>query len=176
VNYLNDSFGLSLSIPREWVIVSAQQSSQIVDESKKILQARDQSQQTQIEQSIARSTTLLALTKLPAGQPNNASFMLIAERIPSPQIRNGVDVIRAMENVMKGSNFNIEFQGETRTERISNADFAVATIKNSSPHGVFNQKIYVTVKNGFALQFFFTYLDDADLTPYDAIMKSVKLK
>ena len=34
----------------------------------------------------------------------------------------------------------------------------------------------MTVKNGYALQFFYTYLDEADLPAFDSIMKRVRMK
>jgi hypothetical protein len=174
--YVNDFFGLSLSVPRDWEVISAQRRGELIEESKKALRGQDQKKQAQVNASIERSTILLSMTKFPAGQPSNAAFMLIAERIPSPSIRSGFDVLRAVEALAKGTNFTVEFQGGVRTEQIGGADFGVATIKNSSPYGVFMQKAYVTTKNGYALQFFYTYLDEADLPTLDSIIKSVKVK
>lgn len=176
VDCVNSFFGLSLSVPRDWQVVGSERSDQIGEEAKKMLVAENQRKQAQVNESIDRSTSLLSLTKLPAGQPGNASFMLIAERIPSPAIRNGEDVLHALERLAKGTNFKVEFQGGIRTESIGGAEFGVATIKSTSPYGVFMQKIYVTVKNDYGLQLFFTYLDEADLPTFDAIVKSVKLK
>jgi hypothetical protein len=175
-DYGNDFFGLTFSVPRDWVVVSAQRRGEIAEASKKMLQADDRRKQAQVNDSIERSKILLSLTKLPPGQPANASFMLIAERIPSPSIRTGADVLRSMESLAKGTNFNVEFQGGIRTEKVGGADFGVVTIKNSSPHGVFMQKAYVTTKHGYALQFFYTYLSDEDLPAFDSIIKSIKVK
>jgi hypothetical protein len=170
VNYANDFFGLSLSIPREWVVTTAPKN------LKDTLKAESEAQKERVLDSIDRSTVLLALTKLPAGEPNNASFMLIAERIPRPAIKNGLDVIASMKKAMTGTNFKVEFQGEAVTEQISGRDFGVITVKNSSPFGDFQQKIYVTVKQGYALELFFTYTSPADLSTFDAIVKTINLK
>jgi hypothetical protein len=175
-DYVNNFFGLSLSVPRAWVIVSAQRRDEITEESKKMIQTDDQRKKEQVNASVDRSTNLLSLTKLPVGQPGNASFMLIAERIPSPSIQTGSDVIRAMERLAKGTNFNLEFQDGIRTEQIGAASFGVATVKNSSPRGVYMQKVYVTTRNGYALQLFYTYVDEADLLAFDSIIKSLKIK
>lgn len=175
VNYSNNFFGLSLSVPQSWVVISAQRNETIVEESNKQITG-DQKKKEQIEDSIQRSVVLLSLTKLPAGEPDNVSFMLIAERIPLPSIKTGVDVIQAMENAFKGTNFNIEFQAQSQTARIGGADFGVATVKNSSPNGIFMQKIYVTTKNGYALELFYTYKNDADLAALKTIVGTVKIK
>ncbi len=176
LNYVNEFFGLSLSIPRDWLVVSSQTRTQIGEDSKKLLESSDPAKKAAISSSIDRSTPLLALTKLPAGQSNNASLLMIAERIPSPEIKNGADVLHAMKKVMSGTNFNVEFQGDINTEQIGGSDFAVATIKNVSPYGTFMQKIYVTVSNDYALQLFFTYSDETDLQTFDVVMRSIKFK
>lgn len=175
VNYSNNFFGLSLSVPQTWVVVSAQRSETIATESSKLITG-DQKKKEEIDGSIQRSVVLLSLTKLVSGEPNNASFMLIAERIPLPSIKTGVDVIEAMEYAFKGTNVNLEFQGQSQTERIGGADFGVATAKNSSPNGTFMQKIYVTTKNDYALELFYTYQNDTDLAALNSIIGTVKIK
>ena len=174
LNYRNNFFGLSLSVPPTWIVVSAERTKAIVEETGKVVTA-DQNKKAQIDASMERSALLLSLTKVPAGQPNNAAFMLIAERMPSPSVKTGADVVELMKKTFTGTNFNIEFQGDTQTERIGGADFAVATVKNTSPSGTFMQKIYVTTKNGYALELFYTYTDDADLAAYNSIVNTMKI-
>jgi hypothetical protein len=175
VNYGNSFFGLSLSIPQTWVVVSAQRGQTVAEQSSTLV-VGDQKKKDEIDASMQRSLILLSLTKLAAGQPDNASFMLIAERLPAPSIKTGVDVMQNMMNAFKGTNFSIESQGETQTERIGGADFAVATIKNTSPMGTFMQKIYVTTKSGYALELFYTYQNDADLAALNSIVGTMKMK
>jgi len=175
VNYNNNYFGLSLSIPKTWVVLSAQRSDTITEESSKLVTG-DKEKKEDIDASIQRSVVLLSLTKLPAGQPENVSFMLVAERIPLASIKTGADVIQVMRNAFAVTNFSLEFQGETQTVRIGGADFAVATFKNTSPNGTFMQKIYVTTRNGYAAELFYTYQNDADLAALNSILATVKMK
>jgi hypothetical protein len=174
--YANNFFGLSLSIPRDWVVLDVQRHKEIIEESKKMASQEEEKRKKQFNESIDRSTILLSLLKLPAGQPGNASFMVIAERVPADRIRTGVDVLRTIETYGKTGNVRLEFQDAIRTEQIGGTEFAVGTIKNSSPQGTFMQKVYVTTMHGYGLQFFFTYLDAADLRTFDSIMKTVNIK
>jgi hypothetical protein len=176
VNYTNNYFGLTLSVPQTWTVVSAQRAKTVTDEELSKLVTADQKKKDQIDDSVQRSVILMSLTKVPAGEPDNASFMLIAERLPLPSVKTGVDVIQTMKNAFKDTNFTIEFQGETQTERIGGADFAIARIKNTSPAGTFLQKVYVTTKNGYALELFYTYLNEADLAALDSIVATVRVK
>ena len=176
VNYVNQTFGLSLSIPRDWVVVAAQSRPQFNEEVKNLVQSDDKAKEAQVRASIDRSAILLSLTKLQAGEPNNAGFMLIAERLPTPAIKNGLDVIEALKRTMTGTNFKVEFEGEAMAEKVGGADFGVVTIKNTSQFGSFNQKIYVTVKDDYALSSFSSPTPRSDLATYDALIKSVKIK
>ena len=169
-NYTNESFGLSLSTPKDWLLTTGPK------DIKDLVKAEGETNRRRVDDSIDRSTILLALTKLPAGEPNNAGFMLIAERTPTPAIKNGLDVIASLKNAMAGTNFKVEFQGSAVTEQINGTDFGVVTIKNSSELGEFMQKIYVMVKGNHALEFFFTYTNPSDLTTLDALMKSANFK
>ena len=176
VSYSNNFFGLSLSLPQTWIDVSSEQRDTLAAQITQVLTTSDPAKRAQIEDSMGRSTLLLSLTKLPAGQPGNATFMLIAERIPLPSIKTPLDVIGTMKNAMTGTNFKVEFQGEPKAERIGGADFASITLKNDSPYGVFMQKIYVTTKDGYSLQLFYTYQDDNDLAALDTIIRGIRIK
>src|ERR1051325_2865559 len=139
VSYSNNFFGLSLSLPQTWVDVSSEQRDTLAAQIKQVLTTSDPAKRSQIEDSMGRSTLLLSLTKVPAGQPGNATFMLIAERIPSPSIKTPLDVIQTMKNAMAGTNFNVQFLGEPHAEKLGGADFASITVRNDSPYGLFMQ-------------------------------------
>lgn len=174
--YTNNFFGLTLSIPREWIVVSAQQQAQVVSDSKKLASTIEGQAKNEISESIDRSTMLMSLTKLQAGESNNAAFMLIAERIPLPTMKTGADVLRSIGTLTPSSNLKVEMPSGIWTERFGGAEFGVATIKATTPSGEFMQRVYITTKKGYAVEFFFTYLDAADLPVFDAIMKSVSVK
>jgi hypothetical protein len=175
-NYTNAFFGMSVSVPGDWVVLTARRNSEIAEEAKKMIQADSETKQNQIDASINRSLTLLAMNRLPAGQPHNANFMLIAERPPSLAFKTGNDVINSMKTLGQGTNLTLEFQGEVVTKQIGGAEFAVATVKNSSTYGTFMQKIYVAMRKGYAIEFFFTYQDEDIVPTFDSIVNTVRFK
>jgi hypothetical protein len=174
--YVNDFFGLTFTPPPNWVAASAAKNAELAERVKSAVTNDDRQKQTLLQESVERSRILLSMTKLPPGQPANASLMLVAERVPSPDIKTGADVFRLLEAGFRNTPFKVEFQGAARAERIGAAEFSAATIKVSSPYGVYMQKIYIAMKKGYSLQFFFTYLEDGDLPSFDAAMKSVVIK
>ncbi len=173
-NYVNDFFGLSLSIPGDWIVVQGR-NEEIAEASKKLVAHEDAKKRAEYEKSIERSTVLLGLTRVPAGAPNNASVLVIAERVSSPAMRNGVDALRSMEALTKNSSRLVEFQSGIRSETINGVEFGVATVKNTSPTGTFMQKVYMMIKKGYILEFFFTYQDSAHVATFDTLMNTVKI-
>jgi len=173
--YVNDFFGLSFT-PPGWIVSSAAKNAELSESVKSAVASDDKNKSALLHESVERSRILLSMTKLPPGQPANASLMLVAERVPSPAVKTGADVFRLLEAGFKNTAFKVEFLNAPRNERIGGAEFAVATIKVASPYGVYMQKIYFTMKKDYSLQFFFTYLEDGDIPVFDAALKSVVIK
>ncbi|HKP47949.1 MAG TPA: hypothetical protein VJT50_15215 [Pyrinomonadaceae bacterium] len=174
-NYSNGFFGLHLSLPQNWIVQSSEKTRQVTDDTRKTIEG-DQKKLQQLDDSVNRSITLIAMTKLAVGSPDNASFMLIAERIGSPGIRTPIDVIHSLEKAFEGTNFNLQKIGEIETRKISGAEFGAVTFKTTTPAVTVIQKIYITVKNGYALELFFTYLNENDLPTFDSILNTIKIQ
>lgn len=175
VNYVNSVLGLSFSIPGDWIVVQGR-NKEIAESSKKIVANEEAKKRAEYERSIEQSTILLGLTRVPAGEPNNASLLVIAERVSSPAIKNGVDALRTMETMTKNTSFVVEFQNGIRSEIINGVEFGAATVKTTAPNGSFMQKVYMTIKGGYALEFFFTYQDPVHVATFDKLMNTVKIK
>lgn len=173
--YFNDFFGLSFT-PPPWLASTAERNAAINEESKAMISTGDKRQDARIHRSIDRSRALLSMTKLPPGMPSNASLLLIAERLPSPDVKTPADTFRRVKEGLKSTQFEVEFQSIDPDVRIRGVQFATATVKTTTPQGVFRQKLYVTLRKGYSLQFGLTYLDDADLAPFEAAMKTVVIK
>lgn len=121
-SYTNSFFDLSLSIPANWLAMEQEKRDTLDSAVKKVIQTPDQQRQTKIEESVERTRTLLRVTKLPLGQPQNAQVMLVAERLPAP-LKTGLEVIEVMKQTMQGTNFNIEFLDTPHNETLGGAEF-----------------------------------------------------
>lgn len=176
--YVNDFFGFFVEVPQDWVLMDAFTRGDIKRRAKEIIGTEGSEKQEQINASIERTTILFGVSKFPPGstQPFNASFSLIAERVPSAVMRNGADVLRAMQRTFRDARLDVEFQDGIRETKMGGADFAVATARVNIPAGSFMQRHYITVRKSFALQFTYTYLDESDLATFDEIMRTVKFQ
>jgi hypothetical protein len=178
--YVNDFFGLSFSIPQGWVVHGAAEKQVIMEHGRESVEANaDAKRKAAIEASTARSAFLLSISKYPLEQPTtdfNAQFGLLAERIPTAVIKTGSDYFDAMMRVAQGGATKLEPQGPARSERIGGVTFSVMDAKVTSPWGAAAEKLYVTIRDGYAILFYYAYVDEGDVKTFDEIMKSVAFK
>lgn len=178
--YTNDFFGLSLTVPPGWVALDVAAQQAVLNAGREVIEdGATQRKKAGIEASINRTHFLLSVSKYDLNKPPqgfNAMLSLVAERVPTAVIKTGEDYIAAMLRTAQGSAAQIELSGATRTERFGGVPFTVADAKLTTPSAVAAQKYYVTIRNGHALLFGYTYVDEADTKAFAGIMNSVKFK
>jgi hypothetical protein len=178
--YVNDFFGLSLSIPQGWAVQGATEKQVIMKHGRETVETNaDERKKAGMEAAVARSAFLLSLTKYPLDPPPvdfNAHFGLIAERIPTAVIKTGSDYFDAMLRVAQGSAAKLEPRGPVRSLKLGGTAFSVMDAKLTVPRGVVAAKFYVTIRNGYALLFTFEYNDEDDAQSFEGIMNSVRFK
>lgn len=178
-SYSNDFFGFSVTLPKGWVVLGADENRQIRDAGKGLMEEGASEKKKQgLEAAAARTYFLVTASKYPKGTAAadfNAVFMCIAERIPTALIKTGADYMAVMQRTMEGSAAKIEV-GPLRTQKIGGADFTVADVRMSAGSVVTAQRFYVRIAKGHALLMAYTYFDDADLKTLDELLGTVKFK
>lgn len=178
--YTNDFFGVSFDVPQGWVAQDAAGKKRILDKGKELVgEGADGMKAAGIEMSLQRTYFLLSVSKYDLDKPPpgfNALIMCMAERVPSAVIRTGEDYIASMIRVTEGTAAKIELSGPLRTEKVGGVNFTVADAKLSTPSAIAAQKYYVMIKNGYALMFGYTYVDETDLKAFNDLIKSVRFK
>ncbi|HLM56642.1 MAG TPA: hypothetical protein VK422_11055 [Pyrinomonadaceae bacterium] len=177
--YTNDSFRISLSAPEGWVVHDSQRSRAILEMGKDVVLGNaDEKKKAAAEAGLARTAVLFSASKLPPGSTAgfNAGMVLVAERVPTVVVKTGADYVQMMQRVMQGSPVRMEVQGPLRVERVGGASFTAADIRLTTPAGVAAQKYYVRVADGYALCLIYSYVDEADLPAFKAILDSVAFK
>jgi hypothetical protein len=178
--YVNDFFGLSLSIPQGWAVQGAFEKRVIVEYGKQTLETNaDERKKVGVEADLARSAFLLSLTKYPLYPPPtdfNAHFALVAERIPTAVVKTGSDYFDAMLRTAQGSGAKLEPRGPVRSLKLGGVAFSVMDAKVTVTRGVVAAKFYVTLRKGYAFLFTFEYNDEDDAQSFEGIMNSVRFK
>jgi hypothetical protein len=181
--YVNDFFGISLSLPQNWVVHGETVKNAIMKTSREVVEAEANARtKAELESSLARSTFLFIITKYGPGQQNvafNAYASLGVERVPTAIVKTGSDYFDQMRSLMHLSAMKVEQQGPVRSANYGGVKFYVIDLKvtlQQGEKGVAAERLYATVMRGYALVFTFGYLDEDDLKTFDGIMNSVKFK
>lgn len=180
-NYSNAYFGLSLTLPKGWLVLNADDNKKIMDTGKELAEegASDQ-RKAMLDASLKRTGFLVNAAKYQPGTTRsaefNALFMCLAERVPTAVIKTGADYLVQMQRAMQGSSAKIELTGPPRTVQVGGVAFTVADAKTTAGPVISAQRYYVTVKKGYALVMAYTYYDEADLKTFDELLTSVKFK
>ncbi|MET0646749.1 MAG: hypothetical protein ABW208_09015 [Pyrinomonadaceae bacterium] len=180
--YTNDFFRISFSTPRGWVAQDMATRQALLESGKKIFEEGKGTakEKTGMEASMQRTVFLLSVSKYDLSAPPpgafNAQLSFLAERIPTAVIKTGGDYLTQMMRVAKISSATLELTGPIRTERVGRVSFAAADAKLTIGASVVAQKYFATVRDGYALLFAFSYVDETDVQAFEELIKSVRFK
>src|SRR5437588_8761656 len=96
--YVNEYFGLRLTIPEGWNVYDAQGRQMVLERGRKMITSSDKSVQAGLDAASARTVNLLTVTKLPQGQSGmtNAVFACGAEPLAGSSVKTGEDYLAAV--------------------------------------------------------------------------------
>ncbi|MGQ8872659.1 hypothetical protein [Paenibacillus sp. TSA_86.1] len=177
-SYTNDYFGVSLKFPETWEVQDAEGMNQLTSASSEAIAGDDEKKKKQMELSQTKTLNLLMASQYPLdGGQVGPSAMAIAEKVSLLQgILTGKDYLKATKKFMEDSNFPYEYKDFT-TETIGGKQMDLMQITMDAGNGTtITQEYYSTIKEGYAFNFIFTYLDDQTKAEIDNIKKSVQFK
>jgi hypothetical protein len=176
--YVNDYFGMRMTIPEGWNVYDAQGKRMIMESGRKQITAGDKKIQDGLDASIARTVNLLTASKLPQNEagPGNAIFACGAEPVPRSVIKTGEDYLIRMKQLFKYSKETPQVEQDISSEKINGADFGVLTLRFESPGVTVRQKYWVIPKRDYALFCVSTYTNEADRLLMNKAMSSIKFQ
>jgi hypothetical protein len=179
--YSNDFFGLSLNVPKGWVVQDEAMKNKFRETGKKMVEesVADSKKKAGLDAALRRTRILLSASKYEPGtvrESFNAIVICLAERVPTALVKTGADYVAIMRRSLDGTTSKMELTAPLRTVNIGGHAFTVANIKMTTGPAITVQRHYVTITKGYALLLAYTYIDEADLPAFDEIIKSVRFK
>jgi len=115
-------------------------------------------------------TVLLTAYRSMPGTPDNTFVLIAAENLSAvPQIKDAVDYIDVVRQSLLKAKLPAGFKvGETDAEKLGAMQFAF--LDTSS--GTQKRRLYATVRQGYALLFTISYVDDADLATVRDVLRA----
>lgn len=176
--YTNKFFGLSMTFPDGWLILSESGKADIMEGGKQFITGTP-AERVQLERSLARTHNLFSLmegTPAQAGQVP-ASLMCVAETLPVVNMTAGA-YLKVMRDMMmprmSAQGLRYEVADDISPERLGGAEFAALRFKVTTPTGEGWQEYHVAIKGGHALGFILTYASDSQRSAMRGALDSIK--
>lgn len=178
--YVNDFFGVSLSVPEGWAVQDSSRRRAMVEKGRELAESSaDERKRAAIEAGLTRVTVLVSAYKYPPNAPApgfNANFTFLAERIPTAVVKTGADYFDLMLRTVQGSQMKMEPTGAGYTVKAGGREFYVRDVRVTYPWGVAAERFSVTLAKNYALVIGYVYMDQEDVKTFDELMRSVTFK
>jgi len=177
--YRNDFFGFSISAPKNWTISGQEEIKAIMDEAQKMDFVNQKELEKQRKIADVTSANLFFAKRYTDEEALeleefNPNLMLLVENIslPGKKIDLAQYVVICRQNLQKSvPSLVIKSQSN---KKIGGQDFTSLQIQMTVEGVPISQEHLICLKNGFALLFGLTYMDDSDKKQMDDIMATLK--
>ena len=176
--YQNTYFGLTITLPEDWHVLSKQQIEAMTNVAK-MAAGNNQKLKEQYEKYMERTSTLVTafMYPIPKKDGYNPSFGCTAENMKFyPGMKSGKDFLESyMASRMKGQ-VKATFPEQIKKISINGSHFFMLPIESFFNTYHVKQKYFVTASKGYFLTFLATYESQIDYDKIDNIIKSIRLQ
>jgi hypothetical protein len=172
--YTNKTFDFEVTFPDTWLIpdsdFEAYMKKQGFDLSLKAPDSLPLSSKTIVNKAIKRVNILLTAYRSMPGSTDNAIARISVEDLkPNPQIKDAVDYLDAIRAMYKTMKLSPDFKySDTEAEKLGSTQFGYLDV--SSDAG--KKRMYVTLRNGFAIMFTLSYTQTEDLETFRQVLEN----
>lgn len=169
--YTDRGLGFEITLPDTWLIAGddfvAYMKGKGFDLTPRPPKAADLASQGKVNADFKRLKILLTVYRSLPGTAENAVARIAAERIRSLNtnrpVADAVDYVDLMRSQIGAVHMPASFKySETQAEKLGNNQFAYI----DTSQGEVKTRVYVTVRNGYAILFSLDYFSDSDLETF----------
>jgi hypothetical protein len=172
--YKNATYNFSFEIPDGWVKHLNEDSKIFAQAGKEALKP-NKSGETQLNQSLELTQTLLMLSKFPVGTPDNASLVCAVEQNPTPDATIEASAIATQNAFVK--NFGYTLESSAKKTQLGNRSFMkIKLYRKFTPEITLYQTIYLRKAGNKVLQFVLSYTKSADGELMEKSLKTLEFK
>ena len=171
--YVNNYFGLRLTIPYGWRVQDQEVKDMLSKKGREIIRSDNPQMDAQLEASTSNTVNLLTVFKHVVGSSSgefNASLICGAEWLTNPSMsaRQYMASAKRVLEMSEGSRYDIK---PFVTESVGGEEFVVMEV--AMPSSI-KQKYYAAIRKDYALFFILTYATDDDEAVLRQALRSVR--
>jgi hypothetical protein len=176
--FRNKYFGLTVTLPDNWSIQSAESNKEMTEMGTKMVARENKNLEKSLNATNERqSLFLFSAFEYLLGTPvaYNANISCVAERVSQmPGIKRGSDYLFHARKLLEMSQMEVSFGEEITTENLGGIEFDVMSVGLSFGEMVVKQKYFVTLIKGYALSFIVSYVTGEGESSLQSILETVK--
>lgn len=173
--YSNEYFGLEVTLPDDWIIHPKATVERVKEKGKELIKPDDKKSVAAVEASINRTLHLVLATPYTPGLRPRAGVQITAEPNRHDALKTGADYLTQLKQMTMRIKLPMEIVEDIKPVTISGVDFYVIQLKVLE-HGMeLGQRVYATIRKGYALIYLTTYSNEDEQKVSDRIVNSIRL-
>ncbi len=174
--YVNPYFKFRIKLPEGWNIAERESNNAALQVGRDLVKGSDTRTNEAVDRSVAKTVLLFTTSKFPPQTPNVRQAMIQcgAERINNTV--TSATYLQSSKDLLLKSSLKYSVVRDVHTETIAGLSFSVMELQQSAYGFTVKQRYYATIRKGFALFFVTSYLDDADGTEMEQVLKGSKFE
>jgi hypothetical protein len=172
--YSNAFFDFSMNIPSGWFVQNKEEMEEIREISKNIIAGDDKKMKTQLDASDITSAHLLTVFQYELYTPVmfNPNLIITVDNLKTAlRIKTETDCLKQLRETLLQTQLYTYVDDEFDKETINEVDFYLVKAGIEFEDFDMFQKCYVTFRNGFAICFIISFIDEEQ---EDMLMISIK--
>lgn len=170
--FKSDYLGFSFDLPKDWIVFSKEESDLLKQSVRENTNITKPQNRELLKLSLDRTRILVVMTTDPAKSATTASLAVGAENLGF----SNFDINSAIKNIEQ---FAVQREGKTITlkpEIVTINGVKFARLENYQSELKIKQRLYLANIKGLALEFVFTYSNEADLEVMEQSLRTVSFK
>jgi len=169
--YKNDFFGFKMDSPSQLYLLNQDQITSVRKGGQKILETENKKNNDLIEEAGQKEITLYTAAEKPFGTAKNSSLSITVRKQLSPQITSEM-VVTATKSLFL-DNPKIRIVQDTKNINLGGAKFSTIELQLNFAESPINQKIFITMRQDYALTFVLTYTSSESLQLFEKSIRSL---
>lgn len=175
--YTNKFFNIKVSVPQGWKVQSQEQNKALMAEGAEMAAGDNAGLKKALKASEVNSASLLTVFQFDVAstQGYNPNFLMVADNLAkAPMIKTAKDYLDQTKTLMKSSQMPIKTMSDSYEKRTVNGiDFTTMDITMDINGTEVYQKYMCTVKDGFAIGFIYSYVDQNQKSALEKVVSSI---
>ena len=171
-SYTNTFFGFSLEFPEDWYNYDPSEIEERKNEGVKIFKTDKEKVNRTLAESAKKEVIILVVSQKKYGEAGAANLMFSVLKLPDNRLTSE-NLVVSTKNLLLNSPI-IQLSEDIKTIDMNGTKFSTIRFETTIGNQKIWQRLFVTVKKGYSVNFTMSYLDENGQKALENILKTLK--